>query len=164
MTTGVSFWQNECFFTGVSIDGPEDCTINSESQTIIWAHKKTLKGYELLKKHNVQTELLTVVSAENVNFPLKVYGFLKQLGSNYLTFLPLAERNHGFDSGRPHPFRRTKCPVWSGSIATARNLIRGQPVVQGDPMFPAVGASENPAVGCSREEDVPRFEGRPPTH
>jgi uncharacterized protein len=47
----------------------------------------------------VQTELLTVVSGVNVNFPAEVYRFFKQLGSIYITFLPLVERDHLSESG-----------------------------------------------------------------
>jgi len=94
------FLKEENFFVGVSIDGPENLHNKFRvTNDNMGSFKKTLKGYNLLEKHNIQAELLTVVSAENVNFPLKVYGFLKQLGSTYLTFLPLVVKDTGSDSG-----------------------------------------------------------------
>jgi len=94
------FLKSEGFFVGVSIDGPEELHNKFRvSKDKAGSFKKTLHGYELLKKHNVQTELLTVVNAENVNFPHEVYRFLKQLGSKYMTFLPLVEREPGSSSG-----------------------------------------------------------------
>jgi uncharacterized protein len=88
-----NFLADERFFVGVSIDGPEDLHNKFRiSKDKAGSFRKTLNGYELLKKHNVSTELLSVVNAENVNFPHAVYGFLKQLGSKYMTFLPLVER------------------------------------------------------------------------
>lgn len=94
------FLAGEGFFAGISIDGPEELhNIFRVSKDKTGSFRKAIKGYELLRKHNVQTELLTVVNAENVNFPHEVYGFLKQLGSKYMTFLPLVEREPGSHSG-----------------------------------------------------------------
>jgi uncharacterized protein len=94
------FFSDEGFFAGVSIDGPEEL---HNSQRIFRdgkaSFKKVQEGYELLKKHNVPTELLTVVSAENAVYPLEVFRFLKSLGPDYITFLPLVEREQGSDSG-----------------------------------------------------------------
>jgi uncharacterized protein len=94
------FLAGENFFVGISIDGPEEIHNKFRiSKDKRGSFKKTLNGFEFLRKHNVQTELLTVVNIENVNFPLEVYRFLKQLGSKYLTFLPLVEKDPGSDSG-----------------------------------------------------------------
>jgi uncharacterized protein len=94
------FLADEGFFVGVSIDGPEELHNKYRiSKDNNGSFRKTLKGYELLKKHSVQTELLTVVTAGNVKYPLEVYRFLKTLGSSYLTFLPLVERDHESESG-----------------------------------------------------------------
>jgi len=94
------FLASEGFFVGVSIDGPEELHNKFRvSNDNTGSFKKTLNGYEFLIKHNVKTELLTVVNARNVLSPLEVYRFLRQLGSNYMTFLPLVERDPGSDSG-----------------------------------------------------------------
>ena len=37
------------------------------------------------------TELLCVVNAQNVNYPLEIYRFFKQLDVKYISFLPLVE-------------------------------------------------------------------------
>lgn len=94
------FLADNGFFVGVSIDGPEE--LHNKYRILKdnnGSFRKTLKGYELLKKHSVQTELLTVVTAGNVKYPIEVYRFLKTLGSGYLTFLPLVERDHESESG-----------------------------------------------------------------
>jgi uncharacterized protein len=94
------FFADEGFIVGVSIDGPEMLHNKFRvSKNKTGSFTNALNGYELLKKHNVPTELLTVVNAENVNYPRKVYRFLKQLGSEYITFLPLVQRVVGTDSG-----------------------------------------------------------------
>jgi uncharacterized protein len=95
-----SFFSEEGFFAGVSIDGPEELhnsfRIFSDGKG---SFRKAMRGYELLKKYNVRAELLTVVSAENAAHPLEVYRFLKSLGPEYITFLPLVERELGSKSG-----------------------------------------------------------------
>jgi len=90
------FFKDEGFVVGISIDGPEDMhnryrtTKNKKS-----SFKKTMRGYELLQKYRVSTEILCVVNAYNVNHPLEIYRFFRDLGTQYMTFLPLVERLPG---------------------------------------------------------------------
>lgn len=87
------FFAANNFYIGVSIDGPVQFhNINRLSKTGKGTFNETLKGYSLLKKYNIATEILAVVNAHNVNHSLTVYGFLRSLGSPYITFLPLVER------------------------------------------------------------------------
>jgi len=51
-----------------------------------------MRGLELLKKHGVEFNTLTVVHRANSQQPLEVYRFLKSIGSRYLQFIPLVER------------------------------------------------------------------------
>jgi uncharacterized protein len=93
------FLADEGFFVGVSIDGPLELHNKfRRSKDKRGSFRKTLGGIEILRKHSVNTELLTVVNSENVKFPLEVYRFLKQFGSNYMTFLPLVEKDPGSES------------------------------------------------------------------
>jgi uncharacterized protein len=91
------------FYVGVSIDGPDQFhNINRLSKNGKDTFNETLKGYLLLKKHNVATEILTVVNSDNVNHPREVYGFLRSLGSPFITFLPLVERDPASVTGASH--------------------------------------------------------------
>ena len=91
-----SFFAENRFYTGVSIDGPEDLHNRFRlSKSGRPSFRDTMNGYLLLRKYNVATELLTVVNSLNVKHPLEVYRFLKDLGSPFLTFLPLVERVGG---------------------------------------------------------------------
>jgi uncharacterized protein len=95
------FLAEEQFLVGISFDGP-----NEMHNTFRKYHAKTqrreeekteesgtfdkvFKGYELLLQHGIIPEILCVVHAENVGFPMEVYRFFKSLGATYLTFLPL---------------------------------------------------------------------------
>jgi uncharacterized protein len=51
-----------------------------------------MRGVEILRRHRVPHEVLCVVSNNNVHAPLEVYRFLRDLGIEFVTFLPLVER------------------------------------------------------------------------
>jgi uncharacterized protein len=90
------FLADENFLVGVSIDGPQKYhDINRISGRGTGSFSKTIEGYNLLKKYNIKTEILTVVSSVNTCYPEEVYGFLRDLGSEFLTFLPLVQRVNG---------------------------------------------------------------------
>jgi uncharacterized protein len=94
------FLAEENFIVGISIDGPGDLhnrfrrTVDNKP-----ALHKTLEGYEILRKNGIISEILCVVNSDNVKHPYVVYDFLKQLGTKYLTFLPLVERLDDTGSG-----------------------------------------------------------------
>jgi uncharacterized protein len=55
-------------------------------------YEQAMRGYQLLQKHRVPCEVLCVVNAHNVQHPIVVYRFLKQINAQYMSFLPLVER------------------------------------------------------------------------
>ena len=83
------------FVVGISMDGP-DVFHNAMRHTFnqLGSFKKTLKGYRLLREYGINPEILCVVNFCNVKYPLEVYDFFKTLGANYITFLPLVEKNN----------------------------------------------------------------------
>jgi uncharacterized protein len=94
------FLAGENFFAGVSIDGPQHLHDKFRiSKNKSGSFTKVLRGYNLLRKYNVPTEILTVVSSENVLYPLEVYNFLKTLESGFITFLPLVQRDLSSETG-----------------------------------------------------------------
>ena len=57
-----------------------------------------MKGIELLHKHKVEFNTLSVVNDYNVSMAAETYRFLKQIGSGFMQFLPVVERiseSHG---------------------------------------------------------------------
>jgi uncharacterized protein len=82
----------EGFIIGISIDGPRDM---HDHYRVTKDHKpafeRVMRSYKLLLKHKVPTEILCVVSAYNVQHPIQVYRFFKELGAEFITFLPLVE-------------------------------------------------------------------------
>jgi len=84
------FLAAEGFAVGLSLDGPQELhdrhrlTRNGQS-----TFDETMRGYEILKRHGVPTDILCVVSSANVTHPADVYGFFRDIGASYVTFLPL---------------------------------------------------------------------------
>jgi uncharacterized protein len=90
------FLSGENFVAGISIDGPDDLH-NSHRRDRAGKESlsRALHGYELLKKHGITSEILCVLNSYNVRYPLVIYDFFKDLGAQYITFLPLVERQPG---------------------------------------------------------------------
>ena len=94
------FLAAEGFAVGISLDGPQALhdlhrvTKNGDS-----AFEQVIRGYLLLQRHRVPSEILCVVNAENVRHPLQVYRFFKELQAQYITFLPLVEPQPGAQGG-----------------------------------------------------------------
>jgi len=87
------FFKENNFLIGISIDGPEHChnqyrrTIGNEG-----SFQQVMKGIQLLQKHQVEFNVLSVVNNYNVQFPLEVYRFFKLIGAKYIQFSPVVER------------------------------------------------------------------------
>ncbi len=97
------------FLVGISIDGPEDLhdayRVDRKGAP---TYRKVVRGIELCKKHGVDFNTLTVVHRKNVEKPLEVYRFLREIGSQFIQFIPLVERRADSDSdklglGLAHP-------------------------------------------------------------
>ena len=88
-----AFFKEHAFLIGISIDGPEN--LHDAYRLDKGKHgtfAKVIKGVELLKKHGVEFNTLTVVNNLNCEHGLEVYRFLKEIGSRYMQFIPIVER------------------------------------------------------------------------
>jgi uncharacterized protein len=111
-TNGVLLDQNWCelfrsyqWLLGVSLDGPEGVNdrfrFNKEGRGT-W--KRVMESIALLKKNQVEFNILCVLSSANVEKPKELYKFYRSIGIDNIQFIPLAE----FDAaGKPLPFTIT---------------------------------------------------------
>jgi uncharacterized protein len=86
------FLATEGFFVGLSLDGPRDAhdryrLTKGQRPT----HKQVMRAFRLLQQHRVRCDVLCVVHDQNVQVPTAVYRFFKEIGVQYLQFLPLVE-------------------------------------------------------------------------
>lgn len=87
------FFKNNNFLVGISIDGPEHChDVYRKDKTGGPTFKQVMKGIELLQKHQVDFNTLSVINDYNSQFPSDVYRFFKEIGSKYMQFSPVVER------------------------------------------------------------------------
>ncbi|MEE8399077.1 MAG: anaerobic sulfatase maturase [Desulfobacterales bacterium] len=89
------------FLLGCSLDGPAEIhdryrlTIGGEP-----THAKVLNGIETLSRHDVEFNILILVSQSNVRHAKTVYRYLVDQGFLYLQFIPCVE----FDGDHPQPY------------------------------------------------------------
>jgi uncharacterized protein len=82
------------FSVGLSLDGPAGLhDLYRRSRDGRPTHDRALRGYEMLKRHGVATDILCVVHAGNAGRPAEVYGYFKSIGASFISFLPLVERD-----------------------------------------------------------------------
>lgn len=87
------FLSESNFLVGLSIDGPENLhdayRVDKKGRA---TYKEVMRGLNVLRKHKVEFNTLTCVNAVTVKHPVKIYKFLKSIGSKYLQFIPIVER------------------------------------------------------------------------
>ena len=87
------FFSEANFTVGISLDGPKELNDRfRKTRQGGSSFRRAVGGVKLLKRYAIPFEILCVVHAENVRYPLDVYTFFKQLGAEYISFLPLVER------------------------------------------------------------------------
>ncbi len=114
-----TFFKENNFLVGISIDGPEEIhnryRRNKGGKATF---KQVMRGLGFLKKHQVEFNTLTVIQAHNSQKPLDVYNFLKEVGSGFMQFIPVVERNDASPqrvtdwSVEPGQFGRFLCAIF----------------------------------------------------
>ncbi|MCP5532816.1 MAG: anaerobic sulfatase maturase [Akkermansiaceae bacterium] len=108
-----AFLAENRFLVGLSLDGPRDLhdpwRVDRRQQPTF---DKVMAGADLLKRHGVEFNLLACVNATTVREPERVYDFLKSVGTPFLQFIPIVEREVdpvaaklGLDLGGPPDLR-----------------------------------------------------------
>ncbi|MDA8440168.1 MAG: anaerobic sulfatase maturase [Propionibacterium sp.] len=82
------------FLVGLSVDGPKDLhdtyRVNKAGRG---THDQVVRGWTVLQRHQVDTNILCTVNAANAEHPLEVYRhFRDDLGARFLQFIPVVER------------------------------------------------------------------------
>ncbi len=108
------------FLIGLSVDGPQEI---HDAYRVDKGGKPTfarvMRGLEVLKKHGVEFNTLTVINRKNSYRALDVYHFLKQIGSKYLQFIPVVEQlaeqpdSNGLVLIKPYSRQKAAVSGWS---------------------------------------------------
>jgi len=117
------FFRENSFLVGISIDGPkalhDQYRVDRGGQP---AFDRAVRGLDLLARHGVEFNTLSVVHRRNARQPLDVYRFLRQHGSRFMQFIPLVERSaerRGTLAEAPDPCGTGFQPVVHGQDAHA---------------------------------------------
>jgi len=90
------FLSENSFLVGLSIDGPEKLhnryRVDRHGRP---SFSQVMQGVDLLKKHDIRFNTLTVVNDANSRKPLELYCFLKEVSEGFMQFIPLVERSPG---------------------------------------------------------------------
>lgn len=87
------FFSDNKFLVGISLDGPE--TLHNRfrrdraGKGTFWS---AWTGLELLRKHNVEFNVLVTLNSENTSKGKEIYRFLVNRGVRYIQFIPILER------------------------------------------------------------------------
>jgi uncharacterized protein len=89
-----TFLKENDFLVGISIDGPpavhDDYRVDKGGKPTFG---RVLRGLEVLKRHQVDWNVLTTVHAVNGDHGRAVYTFLRdELGAGFIQFMPIIER------------------------------------------------------------------------
>jgi uncharacterized protein len=108
------------FLIGLSVDGPVEIhdayRVDKGGQPTF---ARVMRGLDVLKKHGVEFNTLTVINRLNSYSPREVYRFLKGIGSKYLQFIPVVEQMaaqpdpNGLVLLKPYARQETSVSEWS---------------------------------------------------
>lgn len=86
------FFARHNFLIGISIDGPADLhDQHRRDRGGKPSYSKVVNGIRALQRHGVEYNALVTVNRTNVDFPLRVYFHLVELGIRFLQFIPIVE-------------------------------------------------------------------------
>ena len=87
-----SFFRDNDFLVGVSIDGPRDIHDKyRKDKGGAPTFDKVLRGIETLYRTGTQFNTMTTVNKASEGTGMEVYNFLKSVGSRYMQFMPVLE-------------------------------------------------------------------------
>ena len=90
------FFKENNFLVGISIDGPQHChDIYRRTKDNRPTFLSVMKGIALLKKHQVEFNVMGVVNDYNADYPLEFYHFFKSMDCRYIQFSPIVEKTDG---------------------------------------------------------------------
>ena len=84
------------FLIGVSIDGPPEIhdkyRYDKRGRP---SSEQVIHGLRVLQQHRVDYNILCVVNKHNAEYPLEVYNYFKELGAEFMQFIPAVEHFGG---------------------------------------------------------------------
>ena len=87
-----TFFKENNFLIGISIDGPpklhDHYRFDKKGDP---SSADVLRGLRLFQKHEVDYNILCVVNNYNGDYPVQIYNYFKDLGAQFMQFIPIVE-------------------------------------------------------------------------
>jgi uncharacterized protein len=89
-----AFFKVHNFLVGLSVDGPKEMhdayRVNKGGAG---SFDQVMRGWEMLRRHDVDVNILSTIHAANADHPLEVYRFFRdELQTRFMQFIPIVER------------------------------------------------------------------------
>ena len=89
-----AFFKLHNVLVGLSVDGPQPMhdayRVNKRG---VGSFSDVMQGYQLLREHEIDVNILCTIHAANAEHPLDVYRFFRdELQASYMQFIPIVER------------------------------------------------------------------------
>jgi uncharacterized protein len=89
-----AFFTEHNFLVGLSVDGPgalHDAYRVDKGGA--GSFERVMEGWQVLRRHEVEVNILCTVHAANADHPVEVYRFFRdELGAQFIQFIPIVER------------------------------------------------------------------------
>ena len=87
-----SFFKDNGFLIGISIDGPEDIHDRyRKDKGGAPTFRRVIEGINIMYRYGVEYNTMSTVNKASEGRGVEVYDFLKQLGTGYMQFMPVVE-------------------------------------------------------------------------
>lgn len=87
-----SFFKDNGFLIGISIDGPEDIHDRyRKDKGGAPTFRRVIEGINIMYRYGVEYNTMSTVNKASEGRGVEVYNFLKQLGTGYMQFMPVVE-------------------------------------------------------------------------
>ena len=89
-----AFFKQHHFLVGLSVDGPKEMhDVYRVNKGGAGSFDQMIRGWELLRRHDVDVNILCTIHAANADYPLEVYRFFRdELETEFIQFIPIVER------------------------------------------------------------------------
>lgn len=89
-----AFFKQNNYLVGLSVDGPRAMhDMYRVSKKGEGSFDDVIRGWNCLRKHNVDVNILCTINASNADHPLEVYRFFRdELKAEYIQLIPIVER------------------------------------------------------------------------
>jgi uncharacterized protein len=91
-----AFFKEHKFLVGLSVDGPKQIhDVYRVNKGGAGSFDQVMRGWELLRKREVDVNILCTIHAANADHPIEVYRFFRdQLQTRFMQFIPIVERTN----------------------------------------------------------------------